>query len=171
MSSKSISPTLPPQVGSGFFSHTPSEWSRSVRIQSGSLFMWEIISTISRSRPLRDLNAYLSSGSWNPNWHWSRSVPIGCVTTMMHTPPGSALLNVLARVVACPAEPVALETLAQQVIAAAVRDHRVPQSAPNPPPRGQPVIGTVEQMAFHGPPRKAKPLTEHDTVRAGRLIP
>ncbi len=41
----------------GFFSKTPSEWSRYARIQSGSDFIWEIISTIERSSPFRDLNA------------------------------------------------------------------------------------------------------------------
>src|SRR5579864_3744065 len=87
MSLKSISPTLPPQVGSGFFSHTPREWRRNARIHSGSLFMREIISTISRSSPFRDLNAYASSGSWNPYLYWSRSMPSGLVTAMMPAPP------------------------------------------------------------------------------------
>src|SRR5437879_2859891 len=86
MSLKSISPTFPPHVGSGFFSHTPSEWSRYARIHSGSDFIWEIISTISRSSPFRDLNAYASSGSWNPNLYWSRSILSGLVTTMMRNP-------------------------------------------------------------------------------------
>src|SRR2546428_3295442 len=89
MSLKSISPTFPPHVGSGFFSHTPSEWRRNARIQSGSDFMWEIVSTISRSSPFRDLNAY-SSGSWNPYLYWSRSMPSGFVTAMMRTPPANA---------------------------------------------------------------------------------
>src|SRR5579871_1452068 len=64
-----------------------------------------------------------------------------------------------------------LATLAQQIVAAALRDYRVPRSVPNPPPRRQPVIGAVEKMAFHDLSHETKPLTEHGAVRAGRLIP
>jgi hypothetical protein len=64
---KSISPTLPPHLGSGFFSNCSSALRRKSSIQAGSFFMAEISSTTLLSRPRRLLKTGAMS-SWNPNF-------------------------------------------------------------------------------------------------------
>jgi len=53
------------QLGIGFLKKMSSARRRNCNIQSGSCLKAEICSTISRSRPRRDLNAYWSA-SWKP---------------------------------------------------------------------------------------------------------
>ena len=55
MLSKSISATLPPQVGSGRATKYSSDFSRNFRIHSGSLLCEEIASTSSFESPRPDL--------------------------------------------------------------------------------------------------------------------
>src|SRR5512143_2874590 len=62
---KSISATLPPQFGSGFFSNCSSACRRTSRIQTGSPFIAEISATTSLSSPRRDLKMGAMS-SWKP---------------------------------------------------------------------------------------------------------
>src|SRR5512143_1953831 len=62
---KSISATLPPQFGSGFFSNCSSAFRRKSRIQTGSPFIAEISATTSLSSPRRDLKMGAMS-SWKP---------------------------------------------------------------------------------------------------------
>src|SRR5258706_6122175 len=64
---KSISATLPPQVGSGFLSKCSRALSRKASIHSGSFFIAEISRTTSWSRPRRDLKTGAMS-SWKPNF-------------------------------------------------------------------------------------------------------
>src|SRR3981081_3122739 len=62
----SLRSAVSPHVGIGLERKTSYALRRKSRIQAGSFFIDEMRSTISRFRPLSDLNAYVSSGSWNP---------------------------------------------------------------------------------------------------------
>src|SRR5437667_1219128 len=81
---KSISATLPPHVGSGFFMNSWYDLRRNSRIHAGSPFISEIWATTSASSPLRDLKTGLMS-SWKPNFslYPSRMSSVcGCVMAM-----------------------------------------------------------------------------------------
>src|ERR1700737_2706671 len=65
----------------------------------------------------------------------------------------------------------ASETLPYQVIAAAVSDRCLPRSVSMPPPRGQTVVGAVEEVALNRFSRQRKILDQIGTVDAIRSVP
>src|SRR5262249_32950342 len=87
----------------GFDSKISSELRRKSRIHCGSPFISEICATMSRSSPLREMNAYLSVGSWKPNWYSPTptsglsSISVDIFQSPTRSQPLSQCQNVLVR--------------------------------------------------------------------------